>query len=157
MRAFKFCLIAILGLSSTTSSWADCGCGPDFCQNDPRIASALSQKKNSLRANGFPDKLIILLDRGDQCYARITRAPDIFTIWTVDSNGNKQTVSWSADNERIAKSKLASGGLKRYWIYNARHAFSCCGQTNYDQRSDYDKDDDVNTSTAIKCSTESPC
>lgn len=151
----KICVVSLamlLGPIAMIPAWAACSCGPDFCQDDARIPGALSQKKQSLRASGYPERLVALLDRGDQCYARITRAPDIFTILTVEPNGDKQTVPWDADNERIAKNKLASGQLSRFWTYNARRAFSCCGQPNYDQRPDYDATDDVNTSTALKCS-----
>jgi hypothetical protein len=140
-----------------TAAKAVCTCGPDFCQDDSRVAATLAAKKGSLRASGFPDRLIALIDRGDQCVARITRSPDIFTMWVIDSKDAKQTVPWSADNERNAMNKVRSGELKRFWIYNARRAFSCCNQPNYDQRPDYDREDDVSAATAIKCTAATPC
>lgn len=130
---------------------ADCACGPDFCQNDARISATLAAKKQSLGAAGYPSRLTSLLDVGQQCYARITRAPDIFTMLIVDPNGNSQTVPWSTDDETIANNHLLNGSINRYWIFNARRAFSCCNQPNYDAQSDYDSTDDVNTLTAIKC------
>jgi hypothetical protein len=140
-----------------TAAKAACTCGPDFCQDDPRVPATLAEKKASLRASGYPDRLIALIDRGDQCVARITRSPDIFTMWVIYSNDAKQTVPWSADNERNAMNKVRSGDLKRFWTYNARHAFSCCSQPNYDQRPDYDREDDVSAGTAIKCTSGTPC
>jgi hypothetical protein len=136
---------------------AACTCGPDFCQDDSRVAAKLAEKKASLRASGFPDRLIALIDRDDQCVARITRSPDIFTMWVIDSNNAKQTVPWSAVKERNAMNQIRSGDVKRFWIYNARRAFSCCTQPNYDQRSDFDREDDVSAATAIKCTAATPC
>jgi len=144
-------LIVSALVASTISAFATCACGPDFCQNDARIAAALSAKKKSLSGHGYPARLVSLLDVGDQCYARITRSPDIFTMLLVAPNGDKQTLPWSSDDESIAKADLASGKIKRYWIFNARNDFSCCGQKPYQQRPDYDSADDVNSSTAIKC------
>jgi hypothetical protein len=142
---------------AVTAARAACSCGPDFCQDDPRVPATLAGKEASLRASGYPDRLISLIDRGDQCVARITRSPDIFTMWVIDSKDAKQTVPWSADNERNAMNKVRSGELKRFWIYNARRAFSCCNQPNYDQRPDYDRGDDVSAATAIKCTATTPC
>src|ERR1700722_1716718 len=143
-------LILSVLVQSTISAFATCACGPDFCQDDTRVAAALSAKKNALTRDGYPPRLVSLLDVGDQCYARITRSPDIFTMLIVAPNGDTTTVAWSSDDERIANANLVSGKIKRYWIFNARDAFSCCGQKPYQQRPDYDADDDVNTSTAIK-------
>jgi hypothetical protein len=148
-RLSTLALSAVLLLASN-GAFADCTCGPDFCQNDPRIPKALADKKASLAAE-FPDRLVRLLDIGDQCYARVTRAPDIFTMWIVDADGNKSSTPWSQENENNARAKLESGELKRFWIFNARRAFSCCGQPDYGNRDDYDSTDDVNTATAIKC------
>jgi hypothetical protein len=133
-----------------------CNCGPDFCQNDNRVATKLAQKKQAL-SNEYPAKLVALLDRGQQCVARIERSPDAFTIGLVHANDNKETVSWSAENQANAMKQVQSGSLKRFWIYNARRAFSCCGQPPYDQMNDYDKNDDVNTSLAIKCDKNNAC
>lgn len=149
-------VVAGLILAGTVAR-AACTCGPDFCQDDSRVASTLAAKKASLRASGYPNRLIVLIDRGDQCVARITRSPDIFTMWVIDANDAKLSVPWSAENERNAMNKVRSGELKRFWIFNAQRAFSCCKQPNYDQRSDYDKEDDVSAATAIKCTKAAPC
>jgi len=133
-----------------------CNCGPDFCQGDGRIAAKLAEKKRSL-SREYPANLVVLLDHGQQCVARVERSPDAFTMWIIHSNNNKETVPWSAQNQANAMQKVRSGELKRFWIYNAKHAFSCCGQPQYNQMNDYDQEDDVNASVAIKCDTNNPC
>jgi len=151
----------VLGITLTfltaTSTMADCSCGPDFCQNDTRIAQALANKKSRLNAAGYPVRLTRLLDVGDQCYARITRSPDNFIMWLIESDGRKVTQNWSAEDEARAKAQLASNKLKRFWIFNTANAFSCCGQPRYNQRADYNSEDDINTSTAILCDNQHAC
>lgn len=150
------CLAVLLTVSQNQPANAQaCNCGPDFCQGDSRIAAKLAEKKRSL--SEYPANLVALLDRGQQCVARIERSPDAFTMWIIYSNNNKETVSWSSQNQANAMQKVRSGELKRFWIYNAKHAFSCCGQPQYNQMGHYDQEDDVNTSVAIKCDTNSPC
>ncbi len=68
-----------------------------------------------------------------------------------------ETVPWDATNESNALKKINSGDIKRFWIVNARRAFSCDGQPSYDKQSDYDANDDVNTSLAIKCGDGGSC
>jgi hypothetical protein len=126
-----------------TTAKAACSCGPDFCQDDPRVPNALRAKKQELRDAGYPDRLVTLIDRGDQCIARISRAPVSFTMWIIHPDGNKETVPWSMENERNGMNKVRSGEIKRFWISNARQAFSCCGQPRYDQRPDYDSADEL--------------
>lgn len=131
----------------TAESLAQCACGPDFCQDDPRVTGTLAAKKKSL-AKEYPPRLVALIEIGDQCVARITRSPDIFTMWLVGDDGSKRTLAWSQENEDRANK---DPHVKRFWIYNAARAFSCCGQASYDQRPDYNATDDINTSTAILC------
>lgn len=143
-------IMAAMILVAQTPAWGACQCGPDFCQDDPRVPGALAEKKQAL-AQEYPSRLVALLDIGDQCFARITRSPDMFTIWLVDVEDAKQTVSWSQDNEDLARAQLESGELKRFWIYNAKRAFSCCNQIPYNERDDYNEEDDVSSATAIRC------
>lgn len=67
---------------------ADCSCGPDFCQGDPRIPGLLTSKKKSLASQGYPPRLVNLLDIGDQCVARISQSPDAFSMWLIYPNGD---------------------------------------------------------------------
>lgn len=134
---------------------ADCGSGPDFCTDDPRIPGMLADKKKEL-AKEYPERLVALVDRGVQCVARITGSPDGFTMVVV-KEGSIDTVTWDQDNEDAGKAEIASGAVKRFWIVNSRRAFSCDGQPSYDQQDDYDAVDDVNTSLAIKCGDGGIC
>ncbi|SFU14101.1 hypothetical protein SAMN05518861_1152 [Mesorhizobium sp. YR577] len=111
------------------------------------MPGVLAAKKKSL-AKEYPARLVGLIEIGDQCVARITRSPDIFTMWLVGDDGSKRTLPWSQDSEDRANK---DPDLKRFWIYNTQRAFSCCGQLSYDQQPDYDSTDDVNMSTAILC------
>lgn len=54
------------------------------------------------------------------------------------------------DGAPLDKAEIAAGNIKHFWIVHARNAFSCDGQPSYDQQGDYDANDDVNTSLAIK-------
>lgn len=130
-------------------AFATCTSGPDFCTDDPRIPAALAAKKAAL-SKEYPPRLVSLLDRGVQCVARIERGPDAFTMVIV-RNGSIETVLWDEDNENAGKAEIGTGTIKRFWIVHARRAFSCDGQPSYDQHADYDANDDVNTSLAIKC------
>ena len=132
-----------------SSQAAACNMGPDYCTDDPRIPKMLADKKSSL-AKDYPARLVALLDRGVQCVARIQQSPDAFTMVVV-KNGGIDTVGWDQDNEDAGKKEIASGEVERFWIVNSRRAFSCEGQPSYDQQSDYNAADDVNTSLAIKC------
>jgi hypothetical protein len=53
----------------------------------------------------YPVDLVALLDRDGACFARVQWARDGFSIMTVRSDGNKLTISWDEDNERIARQR----------------------------------------------------
>jgi hypothetical protein len=153
MKAFL--LIALVGMSFSQISYA-CDSGPDYCTDDPRIAGLLTKKKKDL-SKEYPARLVALLDLGVQCVARINQEPSAFGFVFVKPNGDKEAFTWSQDNEDIAKNELKSGVIKRFWIVNSRRAFSCYGQPTYDNQADYNADDDVNTSLAIKCGDGGSC
>src|SRR4051794_20948500 len=143
-----FFIAALAVLLQTQAGRAQaCNCGPDFCQGDSRIAAKLAEKKRLL-SREYPANLVALIDRGQQCVARIERTPISFFIWVIHANNNKETRPWSAQNQAISMREVDSGELKRFWIFNTARAFSCCGQPPYNQMSDYDQEDDVNTSFA---------
>lgn len=146
-------LLLILLAASSGPSLA-CDSGPDFCTDDPRIGPALAAKKAEL-LKYYPQRLVDLLDRGVQCVARIERSPDAFSLVIV-SKDMTQSVSWSAEDEQLAKDKLGKD-VKRFWIVNTRRAFSCDGQPPYNEQADYDSVDDVNASLAIKCEAGGTC
>ncbi len=140
---------ALLVGALQTTALAACNSGPDFCTDDPRIPAALAAKKASLLKE-YPQRLVSLLDRGVQCIARIERSPTAFTMVVV-KDGSIETLLWDQENENAGKAEIAAGTIKRFWIVHARNAFSCDGQPSYEQQGDYDANDDVNTSLAIKC------
>ena len=129
---------------------AQCGAGPDFCQDDPRIARALERKKATLRRE-YPERLVALLDIGPQCLARIERSPDVFTLVLVRPNGDWSTFPWSEEDETRAKNQLADGQLARYWIVHAQSAFACHGERPAEERPDWRATEKVSASRAILC------
>lgn len=153
--SIQFCFLFIFSLGGIAGAAAACNSGPDYCSDDPRIPAALAEKKQRL-AQEYPARLVQLIDRGVQCVARIKRSPDAFTILAVRPNGDSETLLWGQDNEDAGKKEIAAGGLKHFWIVNARNAFECDGEKPYNERPDYNAADDVNTSLAIKC-TASGC
>ncbi len=145
---------AVLAAALSTSVARACDAGPNYCTDDPRIPSALAAKKQDLVRQGYPSRLVGLLDIGVQCVARIETEPGGFRLIDVASDGSKTDVSWDDDEERIAKDNLTSGRSVRYWIVNSRRAFSCYGQPPYNQQSDYVATDDLNSNAAIKCTLQ---
>jgi hypothetical protein len=157
MKYYRILLVLTLSIGGGAfqTALAACGSGPDYCTDDPRISSKLAAKKQSLAAD-YPARLISLLDRGVQCVARIEQSPDGFSLVVVN-NGGIDVLAWDQDNENATKAEVLAGSVKRYWIVNSRHAFSCDGQAKYDKQPDYDQTDDVNASLAIKCTAGGPC
>ena len=147
-------LSLLVGLSLTTAAHA-CNSGPDYCSDDSRIPGKLAAKKAALSAE-YPPRLVSLLDRGVQCVARIEQSPDGFSLVVVKNDGI-DVLQWDQDNEDATKAELSAGSVKRYWIVNSRHAFSCDGQPSYDKQADYDAADDVNASLALKCVKGGSC
>jgi hypothetical protein len=140
----------------STATWADCGCGPLYCKNDPTFPAALAKKKKALSSAGYPDRLIALLDKGGQCLVCVgSGSPDIFTLLPPTKNDQGQVVlnpvPWDEDNERIANDHLRSGEIKSYYIYNIRKACTCCGEPKAENRDDYDSDLELNRNTSLKC------
>lgn len=151
LKAMTFATFASMVCLAGPSAATACNSGPDYCTDDPRITPALAAKKQALKKQGYPDRLVGLLDLGVQCVARIREEPDGFRVIDVAANGSNTDLNWDADEEQVAKGRLTSGASVRYWIVNARRGFKCDGQKPYDQRPDYDAADDVSAETAIKC------
>ena len=42
------------GAMISPPSWADCGCGPLYCKNDPTFPAALAKKKATFSEMGYP-------------------------------------------------------------------------------------------------------
>ena len=160
MRRFSRGVVAALCISISTclcagSSLADSACGPLYCQNDPHFSDALQAKKSAMSRAGYPNRLIVLLDEGGQCFVCVgSGSPDIFSLLPVDGNV-LNLVPWDENNERIAKARLGADEIKSYYIYNTRKACTCCGEPKAEQRSDCNSELDLNRDTAIKCVRQS--
>ncbi|BAM89468.1 putative translation elongation factor G [Bradyrhizobium oligotrophicum S58] len=155
MMRSRFAMLAILTLAvcwlgPEAAFSQSCGCGPDFCQGDPRYAPRLAQAKAAMRNTGYPDELVALMDKDGACFARVDRAPTNFHIRDYAS-GTFQDVEWDEDNERISRAKLLNGTISVYYKYNTPRAFKCCGEKVYNERPDYDSTHDVNRSIVIEC------
>jgi hypothetical protein len=158
MRQMRLALIATLvaGLAATVGSnmvlAIECPpCGPLYCKNDPAFPAALKSKKDGLSKAGYPTRFFSLLDKSGQCLACVNNAPNAFTIMTVKPNGNKLSIIWDKDNERIAQEQLKSGELASYYVFNARPACACCQETRAEERPDYDANLELNRNSAIRC------
>lgn len=140
---------ALISIAASGTSVFACNAGPDYCSDDPRIPAKLKAKKLRLAAE-YPQRLVDLLDRGVQCVARINSSPDGFSMVIVKQGGGIDVLPWDSDNEAATRSELAAGAVTRFWIVNARRAFSCDGEALYNQRNVYNSNDDVNMSLALK-------
>lgn len=151
LKAIPFAALALMACLASPSAATACNSGPDYCTDDPRIAAALAAKKQALKNDGYPDRLVGLLDLGVQCVARIRDEPDGFRVIDIAADGSKTDLNWDEDEEQVARGRLTSGASVRYWIVNSRRGFRCDGQKPYDQRPDYDAAANVSSETAIKC------
>lgn len=142
--------VLVLCVAQQPARGQGCACGPDFCQDDARYAPRLAQAKAAMRAKGYPENLIALMDKDGTCFARVDRAPVNFHIRAYTGNGF-QDVEWNEDNDRIARTNLLSGKIKGYFKFNTPRAFKCCGEKEYNERADYDSGHDVNRSIVIQC------
>jgi predicted transcriptional regulator of viral defense system len=102
MRFLQISMTVCALVASCSAAFAECACGPDYCQGDPRYQKRLNEKKKQARDAHYPEQLVALLDRGGACFARVDRAPDNFTIRVVTNDGF-QDVPWDEDNKRIAE------------------------------------------------------
>jgi hypothetical protein len=127
-----------------------CKCGPDYCLKDPRFPALLNAKKKRLRAAGFGDDLIALLDQDGACVAAVEKAPDTFFIKRKISGG-WDTRELNAERERYAREDIISGAADAYYKFNTNHAQDCCGQPKFDKRPDFDTNLDLNLGLAIVC------
>jgi hypothetical protein len=144
-------VLLVLGLlSSPPYCKGQCPCGPDYCPGDSRISRRLEEKKQALRRLSFPPDLIALLDRQSGCYAAVDRGPDGFSILTVRGS-TKRTEAWTLELEERARASLQAGTMDRYYKFQVRRALACCNEPAFDQRADYDSEDDVNKRLAYRC------
>jgi len=144
---------SIVALEAQALGTGTCGCGPDFCQNDPRYLLKLKEKKAKMLKEGYPNDLVALMDLDSVCLARVERAPDGFSIKVVKPGGSL-TLRWSTQDEAISKQQVLAGEALAYYKFNVNRRFSCCEEPPYDQRPDWNTKLELNLGLAIKCSKQ---
>lgn len=80
LRSFHNGLLLVTLVGTSFAQAPTCVCGTDFCLNDVRYPTKLSDKKKEMVKAQFPAELIGLMDLDGACVARIERAPDVFTM-----------------------------------------------------------------------------
>ena len=128
----------------------DCPCGPDYCPADARYTRTMKDRKDALRKEGYPEKLLALLDKNGKCYAQISTAPEKFTIRLIYPDA-KTNFPWTQHDEDLARKEVLSGAIKAYYMFNVEKAFKCCGEPSYSARKDWDPDLDLNRDLVIGC------
>jgi hypothetical protein len=128
----------------------DCPCGPNYCQDDPRYTKAMAAKKASLKKDGYPDKLLALLDKDGKCYQQVTTSPSKFTIRLIYSDQQKN-FPWTQQDEDLARKEVLRGEIKAFYMFNVDKAFNCCGEPDYRHRPDWDSNLDLNRDLSIGC------
>jgi hypothetical protein len=131
-----------------------CECGPDVCLNDPRYPPKLAKKKADLRAAGYPDELIALLDRDGKCVMAVDQAPDGFRILLVKANGDNNSIPWTKEDEDLAKKEILNGTIKEYYKHNVRKVLACCKEPKAEERPDWDSALSLSRSLSIVCSKQ---
>ncbi len=128
-----------------------CDCGPDVCLNDPRYPPKVAKKKADLRKAGFPDDLVALLDRDGKCVMAIDQSPDAFRLLLVEPNGNNSSISWTQQDEDLARKEILDGRLKEYYKNNVRKVFACCKEPKAEDRNDWDSSLSLSRNLSIRC------
>jgi hypothetical protein len=151
MKIAILCCAFLLTCPYAQFASAACSCGPTYCTDTPGYATELSKKKEATKATGAPDRLVTLYDKLDRCQAAITTSPDGFSILHQKADGTIMIDTWSAENEKNDATAVAAHTMKACYVIVSRKAFACCGAKPAEQRADYDKGLELNTSAALKC------
>lgn len=133
----------------------DCDAGPDFCKDTPEYRLALAAKKARLTGDGYPDKLVSLLDLDGRCVAAVERGPDGFSIQSIEKDGSSSKSEWSTDQESAIRRGVEDGTYLEYFKLNSSRAFQCHGDPAYGARDDWNARLDLNTDLAIRCALSS--
>jgi hypothetical protein len=150
MKLLPIC--AMLALTcATLQAAARCACGPAYCTGTAAYTEALAKKKKAAKDDGVPARLIALYDKLDRCEASIKTSPDGMSILHQQADGTIVIDSWTPENERNDAAAVAAGTMKACYVIISRKAFACCGATPAEERSDYDKELELNKSAALKC------
>jgi hypothetical protein len=134
-------------------------CGPLYCLDPAAADAARAAKKAKLRADGYPERLLNLLDQY-KCVACIRFAPDTFSIMieyqpgTGPPNGQGGSLThepfqWTPQQEALARKELRQGTIKSFYIYNSSSTCRCCGEKDPHERSDWNSALQINTSGTL--------
>ncbi len=129
-----------------------CGrCGDLFCIDHKIVKGLKEAHKREMKVNnpGYPQELLDLVDRLPDCEAAIEWAPVAIHIYIISNSGQVESVSWTKHDEDICKNDLTATRIKAYYFVLAAEAFSCCGETKYNQRADWDAKYGFNKDLAI--------
>ena len=153
-------------LAQNAPSIAD-NCEPQYRKNHPDLQRAKEKKKAALRARGYPERFMKLIDR-EECIACVELASDVFHIMVVykdndyapiDPKTGKKwthiTRNWDPGSEVIAREKTQDGSIKGFFILNtAKKSCLCCPDMDKDDTrpesfSDWDEDNGINRDHVI--------
>ena len=129
-------------------------CGPLYCLNDPALASAIAAKKAQLAADGYPERLLQLIDRY-KCVGCVRTAPDSFSIMIEFAPGHEvkdgsgtwthMIFHWTAQDEARARVELRQGTIKSFYVFNSMESCPCCGEKDPTLQPDYNATLEMNT------------
>jgi hypothetical protein len=150
MRKYSLVLASLSLFIASALLAFDCNCGPDYCLGESAYTTKLNQKKLQLKTQGYPADMIALLDKDGKCVAAVTQGPDGFSIKTVKP-GESLILSWTKENEDMAKQQLIAGQITTYYKMNTARALACCGEKKAEDRADWNAALGMNLGLAIKC------
>jgi hypothetical protein len=122
-------------------------CGPRFCTGDPDADRAREWKKQRLHEDGYPDRLVELVDRIPACVGCIVDAPDGFQVRVV-RKGGQVSLPWTREVEKEARDDLRAGRARVVCLVNSARACACCNEPASAERDDWDKSLELNTKLA---------
>ncbi len=137
-------------------------CSEWSCLNHPDFVRAREAKRAQMRAFGYPDRLIALLDRVSPCPRCIHMSPDGFSIvmeYTPDSPEGRRGVGWHSMGwtralEREARAALRRGELRAFHVIQSAVPCECCGQFDArpEDRADWNARLEINMDLALSYS-----
>ncbi len=165
MTAPRYLMLKVLALAAalmiTGSVDAQVPCPPcaeSMCLNHPDLERVREEKRARMRALGYPERLIALLDRESPCPRCIHMAPDGFTIVMeyppnspeAATGASSHAQPWSRDLERWARRAMRRGQLRGFHIVLGAMPCNCCGtETVAEERDDWDERVSINTDRAL--------
>lgn len=141
-----FLILSISIISSFSTAIANCGsCSANQCSSDQSAWKAIDEKREELRKEMVPERIIQLLTRTGSFCASCIQAIGTPRIKVIQNNGAEGVGPWNPPRERAARAAMKAGNIKAFYIFlNNGKKCSCCNQKPYDELTDYDDDLDIN-------------